>query len=86
MSTLLNYLKLPNNKSLLWWIKYYWNHFLEAAYEKKVSNNIDNSWKNIKISHTITPKGWSEKNAFEFLSKEYDGIIMKRFMDKTIKN
>lgn len=81
MSTLLNYLKLPNNKSLFWWIKYYWNHFLEAIYEKKTSNKIDNSWKKLKISYTIKPERWSKENAFEYLGKEYSGIIMKRFMD-----
>lgn len=60
MSTLLNYLKLPNNKSLLWWIKYYWNHFLDAVYEKKVSNKVDNSWKGVKIAKTIFPDNFPE--------------------------
>lgn len=81
MSTLLNYLKLPNNKSLLWWIKYYWTHFLDAIYEKKVSNKIDNSWKKIKLSHSVVPEGYNSENAFSFLEKEYEGTIMKRFKD-----
>jgi hypothetical protein len=50
-------------------------------YEKKVSNKIDNSWKGVKLSNTITPKGWSSENAFEFLGKEYNGLIMKRYTD-----
>jgi len=78
MSTLLNYLKLPNNKSLLWWIKYYWTHFLDAIYEKKVSNKIDNSWKVIKVSKTITPEGWTSENAFQYLNEQYKGKVWKR--------
>jgi hypothetical protein len=50
-------------------------------YEKKVSNKIDNSWKGVKLSKTITPKGWTKEGAFEFLGKEYNGIIMKRYAD-----
>ena len=78
MSTLLNYLKLPNNKSLLWWIKYYWTHFLDAIYHRKVSNKVDNSWKVIKVSKTITPEGWTSENAFQYLNEQYKGKVWKR--------
>lgn len=80
MSTLLNYLKLPNNKGLFYWIKFYYNEFLTAIYQRKVSE-IDNSWKGIKIAKTITPEGWSKDNAFKYLEKEWDGKIMRRFKD-----
>lgn len=48
---------------------------------RKVSNKIDNSWKGVKISKTITPEGWSSENAFKFLEKEYKDLKMKRFKD-----
>lgn len=81
MSTLLAFLKLPKNRGIFFWIKYYWNQFLDAIYHRKVSNKVDNSWKGVKISKTITPEGWNSENAFEFLGKEYNGTIMKRFKD-----
>jgi hypothetical protein len=55
MSTLLAYLKLPNNKGVIWWVKFYWNEFLKAIYEKKVSNKIDKSWVGIKTQSTYKP-------------------------------
>lgn len=62
MSILLNYLKLPNNKSLLWWLNYYRNHFLITIYEKKkLSNKTDNSWKNTNVKTTYFPKNYPIK-------------------------
>lgn len=66
MSTLLNYLKLPNNKSLLWWMKFYWNYFLTSLYEQKVSNKTDNSWKNIKLLHSIYPDNMPKEFIVEY--------------------
>jgi len=81
MSTLLNYLKLPNNKGLFYWLKFYYNEFLTAIYQRKVSDKVDNSWKKLKIAKTITPEGWTSENAFEYLGKEYNGRIMKGYKD-----
>lgn len=81
MSTLLQFLQKERNLNWKFWFSYYWNQFLNAIYQRKMSNNTDNSWKNIKISHTITPEGWDKENTFEFLGKEYSGLIMKRFKD-----
>ena len=81
MSTLLAFLKMPQNRGIFFWIKFYWNEFLKGLYSKKVkSPKYD--WKGIKTSHTYTPEGWSKENCFEFLGKEYSGRVMKRFMDK----
>ena len=100
MSTLLNYIKSPNNKGLFWWIKYYWNEFLITIYQKK-TKPMDDSWKStIKVSKTEFPEGLPKEakfayylngvrnknkvendKAFEFLGKEYSGIMFKRFKD-----
>ena len=81
MSTLQEFLQKTKTRGLIWWLKYYWNNILETIYEKKVSN-VDDSWKDrIKTKEPIVPEGWTSKGAFEFLGKEYDGLIMKKFKD-----
>ncbi len=81
MSTLKEFLTTTRKRGLFWWLSFYKEYILSLIYEKKVSNKIDNSWKGVKLSKTITPKGWSSENAFEFLGKEYNGLIMKRYTD-----
>lgn len=55
MSSLLEFLQKERKLSFIFWFKYYWNNILNTFYEKKVSSKIDNSWKGIKISHTVKP-------------------------------
>lgn len=81
MSTLKEFLTTTRKRGLFWWLSFYKEYILSLIYEKKVSNKIDNSWKGVKLSKTITPKGWTKDNAFEFLGKEYSGLIMKRYTD-----
>ena len=81
MSTLKEFLTTTRKRGLFWWLSFYKEYILSLIYEKKVSNKIDNSWKGVKLSRTITPKGWTRDTAFLHLNKEYQGIIMKRFKD-----
>lgn len=82
MSTLQEFLQKTKTRSVLWWLKYYWNNILETIYEKKVSNNVDNSWKNsLRVTKSIYPEGWTRDNAFLHLNKQYQGTIMKRYKD-----
>jgi hypothetical protein len=81
MSTLKEFLTTTRKRGLFWWLSFYKEYILSLIYEKKVSNKVDNSWKGVKLSKTITPKGWTKEGAFEFLGKEYNGIIMKRYAD-----
>jgi len=81
MSTLKEFLTKTRKRGLFWWLSFYKEYILSLIYEKKVSNKIDNSWKGVKLSKTIMPEGWTEKGAFEFLGKEYSGLVMKRFKD-----
>jgi hypothetical protein len=81
MSTIFNFLQTKNNRGIFWWIRFYYEEFLNSIYQRKVSNKIDNSWKKLKIAKTITPEGWSKDNAFKHLEKEWDGKIMRRFKD-----
>lgn len=79
MSSLLEFLQKERKLNWKFWFKYYHQHLLEFIYSKKIKK--DDSWKGIKLKSTVTPEGWSEKNAFEFLGKEYEGMFMKRFKD-----
>ena len=83
MSSLLQFLQKERKLSFIFWFKYYWNNILNTFYEKKVSSKIDNSWKKIKLSHSVVPEGYSSENAFSFLEKEYEkeGIKMLRYKD-----
>ena len=81
MSTLKEFLTTTRKRGLFWWLSFYKEYILSLIYEKKVSNNVDNSWKGVKLSKTITPKGWTRDTAFLHLNKEYQGTIMKRFKD-----
>lgn len=81
MSTLKEFLTTTRKRNILWWLEYYRNYVLSLIYEKKVSNKVDNSWKGVKLSKTITPTGWTRDNAFLHLNKEFQGTTMKRFKD-----
>lgn len=85
MSTIFNFLQTKNNRGIIWWFKFYWNELLNSIYQRKVSSKVDNSWKGVKIKHTITPEGWSSENAFGYLEKEWgkneDFKVFKRFKD-----
>lgn len=80
MSTLQQFLS-KNSKGMWYYTKIFWKEFLNNFKFNKMSNKMDNSWKGIKLSHTITPEGWSKENAFSYLNNEYKGMILKRFKD-----
>lgn len=80
MNTLLNYLKSPNNKGVIWWFRFYWNNFLSNIYEQKVKQN-NKDYVGIKLQSSVIPEGWTSENAFEYLGKEYNGRIMKGYKD-----
>ena len=84
MSTLLKFINTTRKRGFTWWLRYYWNHLLIMLYSKKVQKP-NKDWVGIKVQSKIVPEGWTPENAFEFLGKEYSGIIMKGFMDKPIK-
>lgn len=79
MSSLLEFLQKERKLNWKFWFKYYHQHLLEFIYSKKIKP--DDSWKGIKLKSTVIPQGWSSENAFEFLGKEYNGIMFKRFKD-----
>lgn len=82
MSTLQEFLQNTRKRNIGWWFNYYKKYLLSLIYEKKVSNNVDNSWKNnLKVTKSIYPDGWTRDNAFLHLNKEYQGTIMKRYKD-----
>lgn len=79
MSTLLTWIKLKQKRSLFWWMKYYWNNILMSLSLRKEKE--DNSWKGIKISHSVIPEKWNKENVFPYLNEEYkdmkfDGITL----------
>ena len=81
MSTLQEFLQNTRKRNLGWWFSYYKQYLLNLIYEKKVSN-VDDSWKDrIKTKEPIIPQGWTSEGAFEFLGKEYSGLVMKKFKD-----
>lgn len=84
MSTLLKFINTTRKRGLFWWFKFYWNAFLIFLYSKKESK-ANKDWVGIKVQSKVVPEGWTSENAFEFLGKEYNGIIMKRFIDKPVK-
>lgn len=84
MNTLLNYLKSPNNKGVIWWVRFYYKNLLSNIYAQKVKQN-NKDYVGIKLQSSVIPEGWSRDNAFKYLEKEWrkdeDFKVFKRFKD-----
>ena len=79
MSTIFEFLEKSRKRGYFWWFNFYKNEFINSF--KQREEKVDDSWKGVKVSKTITPEGWTEKDAFKFLEEHYNGTIFKRFKD-----
>ncbi len=81
MSTIFNFLQTKNNRGIFWWIRFYYEEFLNSIYQRKVSNKIDNNWKGVRIQSSYYPSLYPKKNknnVFLYLELQNQHKIWKR--------
>jgi len=75
----LSFIKEPTVRGIMWWVRFYKKHIMSHFFD--ASEQVDDSWKTIKIAKTETPKGMpSDVNArWKWIENEYkkDKIVLE---------
>ena len=66
MSTLLKFLEVPLNRGIFYWLKFWFFGFINSLKSRKMSNKIDNNWKNVKIKSTVFPDNMPTEVKLEY--------------------
>ncbi len=74
--TLLNFIETNKKKGFLFWLNY-----ILTNLNLKKEEQIDNSWKGLKLSSSYIPEGWTKENCFKHLNEHYQGKIMVAYKD-----